>query len=319
MGIQVLKKLLDRQEYRFCRDLARELLADESLSPNDRAVAQHALCRSLGGLGDSQEAAAAGEIAVFLAREAQAWDLLGQAILDSGAAYSMAGLYEKAVARLAEFFAHKASYSDALKYEGHIHYNTGVALHAMQRYHEAAEHFRRAQQHALQRGNLAKADECRRNLVWNLMRGNLLDEVPALLNAGDQYVTAHPEDRRAYFDHLNDWAYYLYLEGRHTEAVPLIDEVLQNANDFPEVQAWTALTAHYMAKAEGLWTEALRMGVIANHRAFAANRWDQSEEIERSVQEILDAQGEEPAMELLDQLGMHYRKPKRSAGKGGAQ
>lgn len=307
MGIEVLRTLLERREYRVSADLARDLLAGKTLSLADRAVAQHALCRSLAGLGDAQEAASAGELAVFLAREAEAWDLLGRAILDSGGAYGTAGLYEKAVARFAEFFDHKDNYQEALQYEVQIHYNTGVALHALHRYREAAVHFTNAYRHALALGNQGAADKYRRNLVWSLMRGGDLAEVPRLLAEGDRYIEANPDDLQAHFSHLNDRAFYLYLEGRHTDATPLITEVLQKAHAYRDIQAWAAMIAHYMAKAEGLWSEALRMGYIANHHAFAADRVDQIAEIKRSMQEIITDQGEGPVAEVLDQMGLRYR------------
>lgn len=318
MGIQMLQKLLDRQDYRLCTEVARELLADEGLSVQDKAEVQHALCRSLIRLGEGQEAVGAGEIAVFLARQNADWDLLGRAIVDSGCAYFMAGCYDKAVARLAEFGEYREHFDQALRFAGQVHYNTGIALHALHRYPEAAEHFARARAHAQQCGDLAEADDCRRNQVWNLMRGGKLADVPALLAEGDRYVADHPNDTRAHFDHLNDRAFYLYLEGQHAEAVPLINEVLETAGGYPEIQAWAALTAHYIAKAEGLWPEALRMGIIANNHAFKAGRLDQSAEIENSVHEIVAAQGEQPVMDLLDQLGVRYRKPGKGSGRRGS-
>ena len=298
-----MKTLLERQEYRLAHDLARERLAAPDLDLREQAECALIACFSASRLGDEAEAIAQGEAAYITAKLTGDHDLLGQAMYNSAHAYNRAGLYAKALDRIAEFETYKAHFSAKIlaAFEVEAVFAAGVIYRNLNQLSDAREQFETAYDLAVERG-LPKVDEYRANLVDVMLRQSDSTCAAALIQAGEDFHSDSPEAQA-----LHDLrqtiarAHYSLRVGATTAAYDLCVEALA-ADPMPELRAQVLKLLHDLAVTAGQTEEALGLALLAAQAASEANRRDLLEEAEKSAVALAQGMTSTQLEQLLAQL-----------------
>lgn len=149
-----------------------------------------------------------------LARQCGLYDVLAKGLSDLGYAYYYCGHYAEAIRAYEEFLAHESRYSDDLRAKTpHVRYNLGTALSAAGRNSEALACFKAAWE-ALRAGpDVKMAWTARSHLIREYLEADELAPAKALLQVGEAYLQAHPDDTEARIQHLVESAEYHYRRG----------------------------------------------------------------------------------------------------------
>ncbi|MGE5676373.1 MAG: hypothetical protein ACM3XM_21225 [Mycobacterium leprae] len=276
---------------------ASRLLAFEQ-GTEARARIQAAVCRSCLELTDYFAAAEAGEAAVRLAEEAQAFDVAGLALLDLATAESRIRRYESALLHFARYFDGLSTYTAARCMEGTALQRMGDTLTRAGRHAEALERYGAARRWYERFGAEQCVLECARAMIRiHLDRGEP-GEAVSLLGECSRYAAAHQGDRAFGADHLLDRAYYLFAMRRHAESVQAASGALELADDRLAQQSEAQLLLCRNALSQNKREEALSFALAARVCAIDGRLY----ELEFEASELLFRLLREGGIELLQAL-----------------
>lgn len=311
-----LSNLLNQGRYAECRGAAEALLQSGGLDPADQAGAYLALSQSLSALQANQEALGSAELAVHYARDCGDNDLLGRAICHSALVYYQNGLHKRAVSRLNEYFRYHALYRQARRLEGWVLHSLGLFYRAMGRGEQALAYFEKAWRWKVQEGGEPdQLEECRSDLIWQLLRHGDVDAAEGLLAESETHLSHRPEDRDGRARYWINLAYHHHMTGLHRRAMEAASQVVAVRGIAPVWKAQACLIIHHAARAVGKEQVAAGMAILARIQAGLARRPDLEEEATRSLLQMLQQHEEPPRLEeLLAELGLRLRQ--RQEGNG---
>lgn len=219
MLVSDLTSLLESGEYRRCLEEALVLLDRGDHDAQSEARIQAAICRSRLELTDYFGAVRAGQQAVDLAGGAEAFDLLGFALVDLGTAYGQihhpvqaTSVFERYLSELAIFTAARCMEGTVLRRLADALQQAGRPSEALKRLWEAYEWFERY-------GDEKSAVDCRRAAIRIHLDLAEPEETVSLIREGDRYLETHPWDREFLIAHLLDRAQFFMATGRHQESI----------------------------------------------------------------------------------------------------
>lgn len=268
MSVSQLLHLLESGQYERCLSQAAALLQEGVHSSEAQARIYHAICRSQLALGDNLAAAAAGEQAVALARDAAEPDVLGYALVDLAAALGRVRQYGEALDRLADYFRSLDAFTAARVLEGEARQRQGEVLRRCGRHSEALQAFTQGRGWFLRYGDERSAAVCSREMVSLHLKLGQKDEALAALSAAGEYVQANPWDREFLCDHWLERASLLLWLGDGARAAQEAFQGLEAADGRLDQQARSQLLLAQCALAEQQYREAFSFAMAARISAI---------------------------------------------------
>lgn len=230
------------------------------------------------------------------------YDLLGQAIITSSHAYNIAGLYTKALERIAEFEAHRERYSGAAQAEdARALFNRGIYCRNLGQTEAARECMQTAYELASARG-LPQANRYRFSLVWLLLSQKDSAAALPLIEAGEGCQCANEEEQHLHnLRQKVDRAYYALQTGAAAEAYDLCVEAL-NADPPADVRAVILSLLREMSLAMDQLDESLGLAILAAQAASEAGRRDLLAEAQASALALAQRLSPTQLEQILSQL-----------------
>ncbi len=190
--------------------------------------------------------------------------------------------------------------------EGEALYQLGMA-HAQRGEHEKARNaLTRAQTWYSARGQDALSEKCRRHLFYICLKRGDQADLPALLDEGERYVRAHPEDHTALWALRLEQAEYALARKDLMQAVRSVNAALEAAGSDP-VQCYDCyILLLRCAQSQGHHKDALNFGLSARIMALDAHRYDLDFQATVVFIELFRSLGDE-ASALLKQLDNEYQ------------
>jgi tetratricopeptide (TPR) repeat protein len=292
LSVSHLARLLESGAYEECLALAAALLAEEGHTREGLARIQAAICRSRLELTDYFAAAEAGKVAVLLADEAGAADLLGAVLIDLATAHGQIRRYDEALEAFQRYLAGLPAYTAARCLEGTALQRMAETLRRAGRPAEALTRVQEARRWFDRFGDAASAVQCARAAIrLHLEQGELAQAVP-LLQAGDRHAADHPDDREFLSSHLLDRALFRLAAGEYELASAEAFWALEAAGDRLAQQCRAQLLLAQIALARSEHREALTFALAARVSAIDARAYDLEFEASDLLFRLLRERGE---------------------------
>ncbi len=272
--LRTLEGMMQLRKWPVALEVAEEILPRPDLGREERAGVLRSLCECRTRTGDPGSGIQPGHDAVFLARDTQQWDLLGDALFWLADCYYSKGLYKEAARQYQEFLTHLDHYRSASEHECVCRYNLAVSLRGQELYSEAAEVLDDLLARAAGKVSAEDYSRYRHTLIHYYLKTEQTEPVPALLIACEDYCSAHPEDILAAVNLTNDRAHYAYVRKDYATASKLAKESAERDDAPHELRAEAYLHLQQIALDLDMPQHAFAMGVLAQQQADLARRED---------------------------------------------
>lgn len=143
--------------------------------------------------GEYFGAQVAGELAVKMAKELEAWDHHGRSTPWLGYTFLVLRQHENALSVLYDYLSHIQYYKAALEYHVVVMYNIGHAEGLLGRYDASLHMYQKAEELAERLQDKRKAHGIRHALIDAHLRYGQLDQVPPLLAKCSSYLRQNPD------------------------------------------------------------------------------------------------------------------------------
>lgn len=186
--IQHLEHLIATKQYPQALQYVDQIWHRE-VSLWDMLSINAALAEARLGVGEAFGAQVAGELALSLAQELEAWDPFAKICVVLGVAYDRLGQFDKAIAIWYEYLAALPRYSEkARSLEATVWFNLGMRHARNREYDEALQALVRATQAAERIGDRRKAHGIRQGLIGLYLKTGLIDLIPRLMAQCGHYL-----------------------------------------------------------------------------------------------------------------------------------
>lgn len=125
--LEVLAQLMEDGDYEKCVRLAEQQLLKGGVTLTELAHINFIICRCRLALNDPYGAVPSGLLASKLAKDLSEWDLLGRVLVVLSTAYVGIRNYDQALHQLYSYFEYVAHYQKALRLEGAVWKQIGIA------------------------------------------------------------------------------------------------------------------------------------------------------------------------------------------------
>lgn len=237
--IEYLEKLVAGKEWDRALALAEQLLLNPDNTPWDLMVIYTMVTEARYETGEFYGAQVAGQLAVKMSRELEAWDYYGHATLCLGVAYARLRQPEQAISTWYEYLAYVPHYTWALRHHVQVLFNIGVVAAQNDRREEALRTLQRAAEVANASNAERWAHTIRHVLIDTYLRYQQLDQIPPLLAKCAHYLRHNP----AVYDYTYSFLWHLIYRIRYAlathrpfRALKVARRGLQMAKDYPQLQ-----------------------------------------------------------------------------------
>lgn len=295
--------LFSSGDYDRCLTEAEARLAAPVTSEEEAAVQQYiSRCRS--ELGDSFGALEAAIRATEAAQRGDDLDLLATCLQDQGALQLKLRRYRDVQVSLNGFLSLRPVVSASVRsQEGQALLGLGQAHRRLRQTREATVYLEAARSVLERSGDGAGAELARGELVRALLEGGQAEGVPVLLEEGDLYAAAHPDDAAAALTTSLDWGEYFFQTGDYQASIDRGFLVLDGAPDLLAHQARAHLLLCRNALVLGRPKDALNFALGARVAAIDGRRYDLEFEASEVLFQVLRQHG----THLLAELDREYQ------------
>lgn len=308
----MVEPYLAEQDWRTCLRNA-ELLLQHKPPIAEQAFLLNAACQCHFALGDYMKGASAGEVAAYLALQADDWDLAGEAIYRTGLCHYYNRTYDQAIQQLRRYFAHESRYSTSGRFKGEVFFIQGCARRAMRQFRAAAELYAGAVDWAKEQGDEARLLLYLRNRIWVLLEARQLTEVESLMAELETLAERHPDQPVHGLHALHERAHLALLQHDHPAAFEQACRVIRESFDHDLYISGTAyLTLHYLARDLDRVQQALHLALAVKRVALRAESPTLDELIGKSLKEMHSLHGAAAILECVGGPGRtRWRKTSR--------
>lgn len=288
---------------------AEQALAAGAVAEAERPAVHLKLCRAYMALPEPDwlRAREHGEQAAALAEARGASAVHAAALVCLGLCHAHLRRFDEAIRFLQRFEALLPGLgpeAEALAGEGRLQLGLALARRGDRAGARAA--LGRARAWFAQRGEDARAEECRRHLVQLLLEDGEWAALPPLLAEGEQYLAANPGDDTARWSHHLQQGEYALATGDPLQAVRAANAALQAAGSDPVRCYACYMLLMRCAQCQSHHREAMNFALSARVMALDAHRYDLDFQATFAFIELFRSLGES-AGRLLQELDQEYQ------------
>lgn len=212
--IEYLEKLVEEKQYEKALAYAEQLLLNPDNSAWEMMAIYSALCEVRCETGEFYGAQVAGQLAVKMARDLEAWDYFGKASGWLGLCYDRLRQPENALSAWYEYLAYVPFYSKALKHHVTVLYNIGIVQAQAGRHQESLRTLQQAADVANAVRDHRKAHGIRHAMIDAHLRYGQIEQIPALLAKCAHFLRHNPKTPT----HTQSLLWHLVLRVRYALA-----------------------------------------------------------------------------------------------------
>ncbi|MFZ5816878.1 MAG: hypothetical protein ACOY93_16550, partial [Bacillota bacterium] len=277
--LEYLEKLVEDKEYEKALEYAEQLLLNPENKPWDMMVIYAMLLQARFETAEFYGAQVAGQLAVKMAQDLEAWDYYGTSTLCLGTSYDRLGQKENALSAWYDYLAHVTLYRYDLKPMHHVMvlYNIGLVLAELERFEESLVTLRKAAETAMHYNNQRAAHGIRHALIDAHLKFGRVEEVPRLLAQSAHYL----RHNTGVVDYMQSLLWHQVLRVRYAvethrlkRAAKVAERGLRLAEGWPNVLYQMHLWLARIHEQSGDIRRALQEALHARTVAMSSRRFD---------------------------------------------